>query len=110
MIECSRSYGRQLTKGEKMKIRILALVAVLICSFALAPNLVRADEDDWYQGQQGHWMKHGNKWRWQSTHGDEWYEGKQGHWYQDKKGWHWIGNDGGEYRQGPHGWNWSGRH
>ena len=55
-------------------------------------------------------MKHGNKWRWQSTHGDEWYEGKQGHWYQDKKGWHWYGNDGDEYREGAHGWQWSGGH
>ena len=93
-----------------MKVGTLAAMAILICSFALAPNTVRADENDWYQGQQGHWERHGKKWRWESTHGDEWYQGKQGHWYQDKKGWHWYGNDGDEYRQGPHGWAWSGGH
>jgi hypothetical protein len=96
--------------GETMKTKTLAIVAILICSFLVGPNLVRADEDDWYQGQQGQWVKHGSKYRWQSTHGDEWYQGKQGHWYQDKKGWHWYGNDGDEYRQGPHGWQWSGHH
>ena len=90
-----------------MKIGTLAAVVILICSFALAPSLVRADEDDWYQGQRGHWVHQGKKWRWESTHGDEWYEGKQGHWYQDRKGWHWIGNDGDEYREGAHGWAWA---
>jgi hypothetical protein len=95
---------------EKMKIGTLAAVAILICSFALAPNLVRADENDWYQGQQGQWTRHGKKWRWESSHGDQWYQGKQGHWYQDKKGWHWYGNEGDEYRQGAHGWQWSGGH
>jgi hypothetical protein len=42
-----------------MKVGTLAAIAILICSFALAPNLVRADENDWYQGQQGQWVKHG---------------------------------------------------
>lgn len=91
-----------------MKTRILATVAILICSFLFAPNLLRAEENEWYQGQQGQWQKHGHQYRWQSTHGDEWYQGKQGHWYQDRNGWHWIGNDGGEYRQGHNGWHWSG--
>ncbi|MFZ0678343.1 hypothetical protein [Candidatus Binatus sp.] len=89
-----------------MKLGTLAAAAILICSFTLAPNLVRADENDWYQGQQGQWQKHGSKWRWKSAHGDQWFQGKQGHWYQDKKGWHWYGNDGRDYSEGPHGWAW----
>jgi hypothetical protein len=93
-----------------MKTKTLAIVAILICAFLVTPNLVRADENEWYQGQQGEWQQHGKKWRWRSTHGDEWYQGNQGHWYRDRKGWHWIGNDGDEYRQGSQGWHWSGDH
>jgi len=89
-----------------MKTTTLAAVLVLICSFVLAPSLLRADENEWYQGQQGQWQRHSNKWRWESTHGDEWFQGQQGHWYRDQYGWHWYGNDGDEYRQGHNGWQW----
>ena len=91
-----------------MKTKTLAIVIVLICSFLAGPKMVRAEENEWYQGQQGEWERHGPRWRWRSTHGDQWYQGRQGHWYLDRKGWHWIGNDGDDYRQGPHGWQWSG--
>lgn len=92
-----------------MKTRTLATVVILICSFLLAPGVLRADENDWYQGQQGHWQQQNNNWKWGSTHGDEWYQGERGHWYRDKKGWHWYGNGGDEYRQSPKGWQWYGR-
>ena len=91
-----------------MKTRTLAAAAILICSFVLAPSLLKAEENEWYQGQQGQWQRHGNNWQWKSTHGDEWYQGRQGRWYQEKEGWQWYGNDGDEYRQGRNGWKWYG--
>jgi hypothetical protein len=65
------------------------------------------EENEWYQGQQGHWHREGNSWQWKSTHGDQWFQGRQGHWYREKNGWQWYGNDGDEYRQGRNGWQWS---
>ncbi len=67
-----------------MKTRTLATVLILICWFVLAPSLLRAEENEWYQGQQGHWYREGN-------------------------GWQWYGNDGDEYRQGRNGWQWYGK-
>ena len=61
-----------------MKTRTLATVVILICSFVLAPNVLRAEENEWYQGQQGEWHQKGHNWRWESTHGDDWYQGRQG--------------------------------
>jgi len=92
-----------------MKARTLTTVVILICWFVLAPSLLRAEENEWYQGQQGQWKRQGNSWRWESTHGDDWYQGKKGHWYREKKDWEWHGDDGDEYRQGPNGWQWSGQ-
>ena len=89
-----------------MKTKTLATVVVLICSFLLAPNLLRADENEWYQGQQGQWQKHGHNYKWESTHGDDWYQGRQGHWYEDKSDWYWVGNDGSEYRKHGNRWQW----
>ena len=92
-----------------MKTRTLAIVLILIGSFVLAPSLSRADENEWYQGQQGQWHRHGNGYQWKSTHGDQWYQGRQGHWYRERNGWQWYGNDGDEYRQGRNGWQWYGK-
>jgi hypothetical protein len=91
-----------------MRTRMLATVAILVCSFALAPSLLRAEENQWYQGQQGQWQRHGKSWQWKSSHGDDWYQGQQGHWYQQQNGWQWNSNDGDEYRQAHSGWQWSG--
>ena len=91
-----------------MKTRTLATVVILVCSFVLAPSLLRAEENEWYQGQQGEWHQKGHSWQWKSTHGDDWYQGRQGHWYRERNGWQWYGNDGDEYRQGRNGWRWYG--
>jgi len=89
-----------------MKTKAIAAVLILTGWFALAPNLARADENDWYQGQQGQWSHHGKSWQWGSTHGDDWYQGHQGHWYQESEGPRWYSNDGRQYRRGRHGWKW----
>src|ERR1019366_2029225 len=69
-------------KGVNMRTRTVALL-ILICWFVLAPGLLRAADNEWYQGQQGQWQRHGKQWRWESTHGDDWYQGQQGHWYNE---------------------------
>lgn len=92
-----------------MKTRTLATVLILISWFVLAPSSLRAEENAWYQGQQGQWHRQGKSWRWESTHGDQWYQGRQGHWYRERNGWHWYGNDGDKYRQGRNGWQWYGK-
>jgi hypothetical protein len=62
------------------------MVVILICSFALAPSLVRADGDDWYQGRRGHWVDQQNAWRFRDY-------------------------DGNVYRRHGNGWGWyNGRH
>jgi hypothetical protein len=69
-----------------MKMRTLATVFVLICSFVFAPSLLKADQDDWYQGRRGRWAQQQNSWR-----------------FRD--------NDGNIYRQHGHSWGWyNGRH
>ena len=90
-----------------MKAGMLVIVLVLICWFVLTPRVLRADENQWYQGQQGHWVC--NSWRWESTHGDQWFQGRRGHWYQERDGWQWHGDDGEDYRRGRNGWQWYGR-
>lgn len=64
-----------------MKTKTLATVLMLICSFVLASSSVRADQDDWYQGRQGHWAQEQNAWR-----------------FRDR--------DGNEYRRNGNGWGW----
>ena len=56
-------------KGVNMRTRTVALL-ILICWFVLAPGLLRAADNEWYQGQQGQWQRHGKQSRWESTHGD----------------------------------------
>src|ERR1039458_960926 len=93
-------------KGENMRTRTVALL-ILICWFVLAPGLLRAADNEWYQGQQGQWQRHGKQSRWESTHGDDWYQGQQGHWYNEPDGWRWLGNNGDEYRKRRNGWAWA---
>lgn len=51
------------------------------------------DDDEWYQGQRGHWDKDGDHWRWRGAQGDQWHQGQRGHWYQEQNGWQ-FGTDG----------------
>jgi hypothetical protein len=47
-----------------------------------------ADRDDqWYQGQRGHWRQDHNRWQWRGAQGDQWYMGQPGHWYSENNGW-----------------------
>jgi hypothetical protein len=68
-----------------MKTRRLAIVGILLCSFALASSSVRADDDYYYQGRQGRWVQQQNAWRFSSRdgyvyrqHGNSWgwYNGR----------------------------------
>jgi hypothetical protein len=68
-----------------MKTRTLATVFVLICSLVLAPSLLRADQDDWYQGRKGKWVQQQNAWQFRDSggniyrkHGNSWgwYNGR----------------------------------
>jgi len=94
-------------EGEAMKAKTLAAVLILIGCFVLAPGMLRAEGDEWYQGQQGQWQRHGNSSQWKATQqGDQWYQGRQGHWYQERDGWQYRADDGGVYRQGD--WQWNG--
>ena len=69
-----------------MKTKTLATVMILICSLVLAPSLLRADQDDWYQGRQGQWV-------------------------QVNKAWRFRDHDGNEYRKHGNSWSWyNGRH
>ena len=77
-----------------MKTRTLAMVGILACSFALAPSLVRADADDWYQGRKGHWVQQENAWRFRDSDGNVYR--------QSSNGWRWYngrahGPEGSEY-------------
>jgi len=90
-----------------MKAKTLAAVLILIGCFVLAPGMLRAEGDEWYQGQQGQWQRQGNSAQWKATQqGDQWYQGRQGHWYQERDGWQYRADDGGVYRQGD--WQWNG--
>ncbi|MBV8450683.1 MAG: hypothetical protein JOZ29_00215, partial [Deltaproteobacteria bacterium] len=50
-------------------------------------------DDEWYQGQRGHWYKDHDRWVWRGAEGDQWYMGQRGHWYREKRGWQ-FGSDG----------------
>ena len=62
------------------------MVAILISSMALAPSLVRADSDDWYQGRKGQWTQSHKAWQFRDSDGNvyrkhgnswAWYNGRQ---------------------------------
>jgi hypothetical protein len=89
-----------------MKARSLFTSLLLMGWFVLAAA-VPAAHSDWYQGQEGRWVKHGKKWEWRGTHGDEWFEGHRGHWYALPNGrWYWLSDDGGQYRAMNGRWEW----
>ena len=69
-----------------MKTRTLATVFVLISSLLLAPSLLRADQDDWYQGRKGQWVQQQNAWRFRDSGGNEYRQhGKSWGWYNGRK-------------------------
>ena len=77
-----------------MKTRTLAMVGILACSFALAPSLVRADADDWYQGRKGHWVQQENAWRFRDHNGGEYRQhGNSWRWYNGRR----HGEEGSAY-------------
>ena len=108
-----------------MKTKTFATVVILICSFVLAPSLLRADQDDWYQGRQGHWIRQQNAWRFRDLDGreyrdsgngwrwsneadeyNEWYQGRRGRWIQQQNAWRFRDADGDVYRQSGNSWRW----
>src|SRR5258708_19136418 len=64
-----------------MKTRSLAAATILLCSFVLAPSLLRADPNEWYQGRPGQWVQQQNQWRFRDNKGGEEP--------QDGKNWRW---------------------
>jgi hypothetical protein len=108
-----------------MRTRTLATVVILVCSFVLAPSLLRANQDDWYQGRRGQWIQQHNAWRFRDRDGNEyrqygnswrwynganqdhdWYQGRRGHWYQQQNSWRFRDIDGNEYRKYGNSWRW----
>ena len=108
-----------------MKTKTLATVIALICSLVLAPSLLRADQDDWYQGRQGQWIQHQNAWQFRDLDGNQyresggswrwyseapeynqWYQGRRGQWVQRQNGWRFRDADGDVYRQSGNSWRW----
>ena len=108
-----------------MRTGTLATVVILVCSFVLAPSLLRANQDDWYQGRQGQWIQqhnawqfrdrdgneyrqYGNSWRWYNgaNRDHDWYQGRRGRWYQQQNNWRFRDIDGNEYRQYGNSWRW----
>ena len=108
-----------------MRTGTLATVVILFCSFVLAPSLLRANQDDWYQGRRGQWIQQHNAWRFRDRDGNEyrqygnswrwynganrdhdWYQGRRGRWYQQQNSWRFRDIDGNEYRQYGNSWRW----
>jgi hypothetical protein len=108
-----------------VKAKTLATAVILLCSFVLAPSLLRADPNEWYQGRQGQWVQQQNAWRFRDARGDEyrqygnswrwdnapatsddWYQGRQGHWLQQQNAWRFRDNDGNVYRKHGQDWAW----
>ena len=108
-----------------MRTRTFATVVILFCSFVLAPSLLRANQDDWYQGRRGQWIQqhnawrfrdrdgneyrqYGNSWRWynEANQDHDWYQGRRGRWYQLQNSWRFRDIDGNEYRQYGNSWRW----
>jgi len=111
-----------------MKTKNLATLVILLCSFALAPSLLRADPNEWYQGRQGQWVQQQNAWRFRDTRGDEyrqygnswrwsneraeqyeWFQGHRGHWIKGPNGWVFRDLHNKVYRQYGDGWRWESR-
>jgi hypothetical protein len=112
-----------------MKIRSLATVVILLCSFLLTPGFAKAQDNDWYQGRRGHWAQENNQWRFRDADGDvyrqqgdrwewshpnaaaadpdQWYQGRRGHWIQENNAWRFRDADGDEYRNEGGRWGWS---
>ena len=65
--------------------------------------------NQYYQGQRGRWVRHGNQWAWAGSEGNEWQDGRRGHWFQEKNGWQFRSDKGEDYSKGPNGWQWSGK-
>jgi hypothetical protein len=108
-----------------MKTVTLSTVVILVCLLVLAPSLLGANQDDWYQGRRGQWIQqhnswrfrdrdgseyrqHGNSWRWYNgvNQDNDWCQGRRGHWYQHQNSWRFRDIDGNEYRQYGNGWRW----
>jgi hypothetical protein len=111
-----------------VKARI-STVVILLCSFLLAPSLLRADPNEWYQGRQGQWVQQQNAWRFRDTTGDEyrqygnswrwnnavrreasedndWYQGRRGQWVEQENAWRFRDTDGNIYRKHGNSWGW----
>src|SRR5271156_4484241 len=68
-----------------MKTTTLATVLVLICSLVLAPSLLRAGQDDWYQGRKGQWVQQQNAWQFRDGDGNVYRQhGKSWGWYNGR--------------------------
>ena len=69
-----------------MKTTILATVAILVCSLVLAPSILRADQDDWYQGRQGQWVQQQKQWEFHDIKGNQYrQQGNRWGWYNGRK-------------------------
>ena len=115
-----------------MKTRNLATVVILACSFLLAPGMVRAQDNDWYQGRRGRWVQEQNAWQFHDANGEEyrqqngswgwshpnhpnvqavgpeaWYQGQRGHWIKYPSGWRFRTDNGRVYQQLNGSWGWS---
>jgi len=71
---------------KKMKAKRLAIVAILVCAFALTSGMARADADDyWYQGHQGRWVQQEHDWRFRDMSGNEYRRhGRGWRWYNGR--------------------------
>ncbi len=70
----------------KKKTGTLATAFLLMCSFALVPSLVRADQDDWYQGRKGQWSQTKNVWQFRDSGGNVYRKhGNSWGWYNGRK-------------------------
>ena len=77
-----------------MKTKTFATVVILICSFVLAPSLLRADQDDWYQGRKGRWVQQQNAWQFRDSGGNVYRRhGNSWGWYNGRH----HGEEGSEY-------------
>ena len=77
-----------------MRTGTLATIVILVCSFVLAPSLLRADQDDWYQGRRGQWIQQHNAWGFRDIDGNEYRKyGNNWRWYNGR----FHGEEGAEY-------------
>jgi hypothetical protein len=68
-----------------MKTGTLASVIILVCSFVLAPSMLRANQDEWYQGRRGQWIQQHNAWRFRDLDGNEYRQyGNSWRWYNGR--------------------------